>query len=451
MCQPLYVFSDPFDSDDESTKGLNRDNVELQRWQHAITVGKFAVDADDMLPARADMGARDLENTHVGTLEAGIVLKATAPDHIFGVTVDSALYADLLQRGKLANPDLNYGTRDDVMLIYNADKPPLMPKIHAIIGAHSSAAFKNIKKKHPGNMLCRPKITWAVAPDTQLTIDNLTLLGLMDNELARRSTDWNTHTQGLHNRWVYADMERKEGKPSAEYAKMAKKQVAVSTGKSDSMVNAWWQLAKRTGPYWKVLHQLLSGQFEAAADPEDHYDEDGEWVAPGAKAIKNHMPLSVDVFQKLGGIPDDVAVDLLQKVQRNLINWQSFKSKLSLYKNAEEIRIFTAKHLTGLGYLDGIKISKPSKNKQGKSSGRVSKHETDQLWLTKYATDLGVPLPGVFGPDFIEGWAQAMGTKAKATIPDHFKDTIVKNWLERNKKDSKKSGPVLHRHTHMHT
>jgi hypothetical protein len=409
---------------EEQTVGINPEAAALQRWKASITLGRFNFRAGDIGLPPPEFGARGVNTPHVLDVAQGILEHATIPGHIFSVSVDTELHTLCLSQGLLGNTDLNYRPRSDAVKICQLQTQPTakdLADMFAAIGAHSTLAVDWIENVYPGNILAVAPATWAVAPYTKETIDNLTALGLMDNAYVRRTTDWVSFVKGLHTR-RFASTDCQDEKTAKAYAAAAKLMVKKASKKSDGTINAWWQLAKRDGEYWQLIEQCLDGDFVIVEEIES-----AEWEEAPKKPIRNTVPSSVDPFQKLGGIPDDQAIMLLRKVRRNELNWKEFGHKCMLYKNSIVVMEYVAQFLSGLKLIPPLpKITKKQAGSRG--GGRPSAEDTTRAWVSMFNDHVGAKYPLQFGSSFVTQWAASIGSKKKNQIPDHFKDQITKVW-----------------------
>jgi hypothetical protein len=426
------------------TLGINADAAALQRWKTSITLGRFNFKAGDIGMPPGAFGARGQSNAHVLEVAQGILENSTIPQHIFSVTVDTELYNKCMSSGLLGCTDLNFRPRSEAVQIC---KMSVLPPGHdlstmfAAAGAHSTLAVDWIESVYPGNILAVAPATWAVAPNTKETVDNLTALGLLDNAYARRATDWIAFVKGLHTRRV-ASNDCDDEKSAKVYAVAAKLMVKKASKKSDATINSWWQLAKRDGEYWQLIEQCMDGEFVIVEDIECADVDAG----PQKKPIRNAVPSSVDPFTKLGGIPDEDAIKLLRKVRRNEINWKEFGHRCMMFKNTVVVKDFVARFLSGLKHIP-VLVMVHKKNAGSRGGGRASVEDITRAWCKLFDKEVGEKYPQQFGDAFVQQWAASLGPKKKNQVPEHFKDQITKIWnlactLREDKASGNKVGEV---------
>jgi hypothetical protein len=246
-----------------------------------------------------------------------------------------------------------------------------------------------------------------VAEDTPETTRMLTMLGLMDNTKVVQLASFAGHVLGMHER-AYAQGIRsvKERVPEI------KQDLEQSANLKPELVGQMWQLAKRDGVYWDDLEAILTGNWNLQVNE---------------RAI-NIIPVSCGNFTQLGGLSDDVCVDLLRRVVNNewklsMMNKMAKQAKITLRVKAESVDFMECTN-----YIDS--------KAPPKLAAKARKDYLVSRW-----NDLEEQFPA-FNDTFLETWTAGFSQVLQChPVPENSKREISK--ISQKSKEEKLAGIVV--------
>jgi hypothetical protein len=361
------------------------------------------------VPPDPRFGARYLDLAHVAELKVGFRGTATVNAGMKVVVVNDKLHA-AFRRMQGLNPDLiirsgEVQSNEQLLSLFveaaDGDEETLQNMMRMVVsGNHSRVALNELSTQFSHNEKFQMnEASWYVAPDNDMTMRMLTLLGISDNSKKTKKSGFREFIIGMHDRYVLMANSLDDDQEKF-YAARVKKDMTWAIGEdmNANTMGQWWSLAQIQGPLWDAICPILRGEFETNTTTK----------------IKNSVPASCSHFVRLAGIPVESAVSCLDQVRLNQITWATCAQKLSIHKCTRRIMIDASKLAYTNGFLLGV--GEVPKNKASRAS-------SNQFWLDAFES-VTAAAPAL-NDEWVYSQAQAYKDVLQGTpLPEAFWESI---------------------------
>jgi hypothetical protein len=383
--------------------------VELDIWRRGHFVGRFKVPPSRLSPPDGRFASRIVDKEHVKDLKNSFCKLATVNEELLGVVVSDTMFARMSRagmlgltfRGGISTMNVDDFLRDTEVVI------------HTCSGDHSRVALCELVVQFPRNVKFQlAYVELLVVPNDDVTERFLTLLGNLENMKPRNKPNFKQWIAGMHRRAMLNRNE--EGGWDTNYITNIKNDMMYTSGLASGIIGHFWQMAKRDGEYWEALEKLLEGKFEKT-------------TVKGSRINNKQLSSPANLTKLGGGLPDNVAIKLLNEVRTNKITWATMNMKIVAWKMKTRLMVEGAEHLAGLARVV------PPDNLIS-SNKRHSARKKERGWLQVWLSQVTSASPSL-DDTWLTEWAERLrNLKQKDPLPETWKSQLLAIWEKDHRK-----------------